>query len=373
MEKNLQDGECLLAYGYTPFHQSHFDEFVRRVGVDDSDLQPARVLFTSRDHLRVLTAHGERAASLAGLFRRGDVDPPAVGDFVAVDVAQSGAGPSGGVVVRSALPRRTCISRKVAGEVTREQVVAANVDTIFLVMGLDGDYNLRRLERFAVLARESGAQPVVVLSKADLCEDAVGPRLDAQQAAPGMPVFAISSLTDTGLEALDGFLGPGQTVALVGSSGAGKSTLINRLAGHPVMKTGAVRAGDDRGRHTTTHRQLVPLPAGGLLLDNPGIRELQLWAGEEALESAFGDIESLARGCRFSDCSHDGEPGCAVQGAVDGGRLDAARLANWHGLSRELASLERRRNVAHRRREERRTSKLYRRVQSAKRSRRGSG
>ncbi|MEM8997316.1 MAG: GTPase RsgA, partial [Acidobacteriota bacterium] len=211
------DGDRLHAYGFFPFHRGHFEALRERSGDGAVDLEPARVLFTSREQLRVMTADGDVPAALAGHFREPGAERPAVGDFVAVTGGST-------AVVRHLLPRRTCISRKVAGDVTREQVVAANVDTIFLVMGLDGDYNLRRLERFTVLARESGADPVVVLSKADLCEDPFGPRLDAQQAAPGTPVYAVSSVEERGLDALRAHLGPGRTVALLGSSGAGKST-----------------------------------------------------------------------------------------------------------------------------------------------------
>ncbi|MEO1365835.1 MAG: ribosome small subunit-dependent GTPase A [Acidobacteriota bacterium] len=362
MDTSFLDGDRLHAYGYSPFHRGHFEALLGRSGDGAADLEPARVLFTSREQLRVMTGSGDLPAALAGHFHDPGAERPAVGDFVAITGGST-------AVVRHLLPRRTCISRKVSGDVTREQVVAANVDTIFLVMGLDGDYNLRRLERFTVLARESGADPVVVLSKADLCDDAFGPRLDAQQAAPGMPVYAVSSLADQGLDALEAHLGPGRTVALLGSSGAGKSTLINRLAGREVMRTGAVRSGDDRGRHTTTHRELVPLPDGGLLLDNPGIRELQLWAGGDALDEAFGDIEELAKGCRFNDCTHRDEPGCAVLAAVSAGELDPRRLENWRGLVREIESLERRKDVAARRRQDKKTGKLYKRMIAAKRSR----
>ena len=362
MHSSDDGGDRLRDYGFTSFHQENFRAFE-----SEHTLEPARVVFSSREHFRVLAADGERQAHLAGALRHGasggEADLPAVGDFVAVERSGDSA------VIRALLPRRSCLSRKVAGDQTREQVVAANVDTVFLVMGLDGDFNLRRLERFTVLARESGAEAVVLLTKADLALDTFGPRLDAQQAAPGLPVHVVSSLTSTGLEPLDAYLARGQTVALLGSSGAGKSTLINRLAGREVMETGAVREGDDRGRHTTTHRQLVELPSGALLLDNPGVREIQLWAGEEALGEAFEDIEALAKECRFRDCGHGDEPGCAVQQAVSDGRLEASRLENWYGLARELASLEIRRDVATRRREEKRTGKLYKRIQAAKRKR----
>ena len=330
------------------------------------DLLPARVVFESRQHYRVLDGRGELEARLSGRLRREET-LPAVGDWVVIEVPKSGDDRT--VTVQAILPRRTCLSRKVAGQVTRQQVVAANLDHVFLVMGLDGDFNLRRLERFTVMAHESGAQPVVILSKADLASNAAEARLDAQQVAPQAPVYVVSALASEGLEPLRCYLDPGQTVALIGSSGAGKSTLLNSLCGAPVMATGAVRQGDDRGRHTTTHRQLVRLPSGGLLVDNPGVREIQLWADEDALSSAFDDIAALARHCRFRDCTHHDEPGCGVQRAVEEGVLNAARLANWHGLEEEIQRLEARKDVAARRRKDRQLGRLYRNVQQAKKDR----
>ena len=327
-----------------------------------SEVEPARVIFESREVYRVVTAAGETDARLAGRLRTG-ADLPAVGDWAVVE------GGDGTRRIVSVLPRRSRLSRKVAGAETREQVVAANVDTVFLVMGLDGDFNLRRLERFAVMAAESGATPVVVLTKKDLHPDAPGACLDARTAAPGMPVYAVSSLLDDGLDPLRVFLAPGQTVAMIGSSGAGKSTLLNRLNGAEVMRTGAVREGDDRGRHTTTHRQLVRLESGGLLVDNPGVREIQLWAGESALSDAFDDLEALAAGCRFNDCRHLDEPGCRVREAVEDGSLDPERLRNWHDLEKELRHLERRRDVAAARQADRRLGKMYKRVQAEKKNR----
>jgi ribosome biogenesis GTPase len=357
----------LQALGYGEPFASAMAELARDPSNSQTQpaLQPARVVAVSHEIYRLATADGAEApARLAGKLREAP-DRPAVGDWVAAVVH-----PDGAALIQHLLPRRTRLSRKVAGERTQEQVVAANVDTVFLVMGLDGDYNLRRLERFAVMAWESGAQPVVILTKADLHEDAVGARLDAQSAAPGMPVFAVSALAGEGLAPLASWLGEGSTVALIGSSGVGKSTLVNRLAGAEVMRTSAVREGDDRGRHTTTHRQMIRLPTGGLLIDNPGVREIQLWADEGALETAFEDLAELAQGCRFRDCRHQDEPGCEVLAAVEDGRLDAARLASWHELDRELASLEKRQDVAAYRRADRVQGRMYKRIISAKASRR---
>lgn len=326
-------------------------------------LQPARVVFESNEFYRIVTASGEVEARLAGRLRQGNT-LPVVGDWVAVPAGQESL-----LLIQEILPRQTQLSRKIPGEKTQEQIVAANMDTVFVVMGLDGDYNLRRLERFLVMVNASGAQGVVVLTKADLHPDSVGARLDAQAVAPGVPVWAVSSTQGEGLEPIRSQLAPGLTVVLIGSSGAGKSTLLNRLCNSPVMLTGAVRQSDDRGRHTTTHRQLVRLPNGGLLIDNPGIREVQLWGEGEDLAEAFHDLEALATGCRFRDCQHQEEPGCEVQGAIEQGRLQKARLANWQTLQKELRHLERRRDVAASRQEDRRLGRFYKRVQAQKKAR----
>jgi ribosome biogenesis GTPase len=228
----------------------------------------------------------------------------------------------------------------VAGARTEEQVVAANVDTVFLVMGLDGDFNLRRVERLLTLTWDGGALPVMVLNKADVSPDADNRRCEVEAVAPGVPVLLVSAIEQVGLERLHSFLKVGETVALVGSSGVGKSTIINRLLGREAMRTREVRSKDDRGRHTTTHRQLFKLPGGGLLIDNPGIRELQMWGNTEGLRDSFEDIDTLADQCRFRDCLHLAEPGCAVREAVENGSLPAERLANYHALAKELRFLE---------------------------------
>ncbi len=348
----------LLELGYSRQIARHFTALTGS-GMEDL-LQPARIIFESNEHYRVATAFGEAEARLAGRLRQGR-DLPVVGDWVAVPRHLEGM-----LQVREILPRRTRLSRKVPGERTREQVVAANIDTVFVVMGLDGDYNLRRLERFLIMVQASGAQPVVVLTKSDLHEDPAGARLDVQSRVPGLPAWAVSSTQGTGMEPLRAFLQPGETVALLGSSGAGKSTLLNRLCNALIMRTGEVREGDDRGRHTTTHRQLVMLPGGGLLIDNPGVREIQLWAEGGALSETFDDIETLAHSCRFRDCRHQSEPGCEVRVALEDGRLEEARLENWRGLEKELRHLELRRDVAASRQEDRRLGRFYKRSQSQK-------
>lgn len=309
-------------------------------------LIPARVAIEFNHIYRIVTADGEINAQQAGriLHRAGGRrELAAVGDWVAVRVV-SGAG-----VIEAILPRRTRFSRKVAGEVTDEQVVAANIDVVFLVMGLDHDYNLRRLERYLLTSYESGAMPVILLNKADTT-DAVAERVaEVSTVAPGIPVHAITAKPGdggppVGLDQVGRYLRPGRTGALLGSSGVGKSTLINALVGAEVQKTGDVRMHDSRGRHTTRHRQLIMLPGKGLLIDTPGMRELQVWVDETAKES-FEDIEALAAGCRFNDCRHREEPKCAVKQAVAEGRLSAERLASFHKLDDEVRALEARRTV----------------------------
>lgn len=244
---------------------------------------------------------------------------PVVGDWV---VVRGGA-------IDAVLPRRTMLTRKAPG-VDAPQALAANVDVLFIVVGLDHDFNPRRIERYLVLARASGAEPVVVLNKIDLAAGPL-PRVD------GAPVIAVSALNRDGVGEIEAAIPRSATGALIGSSGAGKSTIINALLGRYAIATQPVREDDSRGRHTTTHREIVPLPSGALLMDMPGLREVGLWADESAVEAAFADIAELAAGCRFRDCRHQGEPGCAVATAVD-----AARLASFHKLEREVAWLERR-------------------------------
>lgn len=227
------------------------------------------------------------------------------------------------------------------GGTTEEQIVAANVDTVFLVSGLDQNFNLRRIERYLILVWESGANPVIVLNKADLC-DAIEQRINAVESiASGVPIVTLSAIQQQGLDRLQPYLLPGQTIALLGSSGVGKSTLGNQLIGANVQAVQSVRQGDDQGRHTTTHRELLRLPSGSLIIDTPGMREIQIWAGEESLQATFADIDRLAEQCRFRDCCHEQEPGCAVQEAIVQGTLDYSRFLNYQKLNRELNYLSR--------------------------------
>ncbi len=358
---------ALEAWGWA----SDFAESFARFLASTEETAPffaARVVSISRGVYLLAAAEGEIGARALKRVRASAAGTPAVGDWVVVEGASaSGVDPR----IVQVLDRRSRLSRKAAGARTQEQVVAANVDAVFLVMGLDGDFNPRRLERFVAMVRESGAAPVVVLTKADLCGDPEAGRARAERAAPGTTVVAVNARAGENLAPLAAHLAAGRTVAMVGSSGAGKSTLLNALCGEAVMRTAPVRESDDRGRHTTTHRRLVPLPGGGLLIDNPGIRELQLWADDEgSLEETFDDVEELALECRFRNCGHGQEPGCAVQAAIRDGSLDAARLRNYDGLREERRRLEQRRDEASRRAEDRRLGAYYKSVQRAKKNRR---
>ena len=301
---------------------------------------PARVIAVHRDAFVVWTAEGERTAELSGRMRHRATDEaehPAVGDWVGVRLSPG----DGASLLQAVLPRRTHLARKVPGPNTAVQVVAANVDVVVIVAGLDGDYNPRRLERALVLAWDGGAQPVIALNKSDLLgPDELAATVRAtEEVAPGVRVLAVSAATGEGLDALERGLAPGRTAALIGSSGVGKSTLVNRLLGAERQRTNAVRTHDSRGRHTTTHRELLRLPSGALLVDTPGLRELQLWAAPDALEGTFADVDALAAACRFADCAHAGEPGCAVMAAAAAGTLGPARLESYRKLQRELRHL----------------------------------
>ncbi|NPV69518.1 MAG: ribosome small subunit-dependent GTPase A [Firmicutes bacterium] len=308
---------------------------------------PGRISAEFRDSYLLLSEAGEVRALLSGRFRHladSGTDLPVTGDWVAF-TRESGAGPA---MIHAVLPRRSKFSRKQPGPGhTGEQVIAANIDAVFIVMALDRDFNVRRLERYLVLIWESGASPVVVLSKADLCDVATLTARTAavESIAPGVPVHVVSNITGDGLSGLGVHLAPGRTVALLGSSGAGKSTLANRLLGANVQATGEVRKDDSRGRHTTSYSRLIRLPSGALLVDSPGLRELQLWASDDGLDDAFEDVATLARGCRFSDCRHESEPGCAVKQAVEAGTLDPGRYESYLRLRREVAFLNRKENI----------------------------
>jgi ribosome biogenesis GTPase / thiamine phosphate phosphatase len=345
---NSFDHTPLVAWGWSTRVADGLADHLQR------GLVPGRVLVEHRGSYLVMTPGGERHAAVSGRFQHAATtaeDFPAVGDWVALEHVDDGRG-----VIHAVGPRHSRFARPTRGDIPGAQVVAANVDVVLLVSSLDHDFNLRRLERYLALAWSSGAKPVVVLNKADLCAD-VGARIaDVRAVAQGVPVRAISAATGVGLESVTPLIETGRTVALLGSSGVGKSTIVNALLGWQRQQTQQVRADDQRGRHTTTVRELLPTPSGALLIDSPGMRAVGMWDAEEGIGTTFADVDELAAGCRFSDCRHTTEPGCAVQAAIDDGSLSAGRLASRRKLERELEALERRR-AAGRRAEQRRAGK----------------
>lgn len=324
--------------GWNEFFNSSFEPY-RCKGYS-----AGRVVSEHKNMYRVKTAEKELFAKVSGKMihlASGRADYPAVGDW-AVITENSVDGIS---TIHAILPRKSKFSRKAAGNTSTEQIVAANIDVIFLVNALNKDFNTRRIERYLTLAWESGASPVIVLSKADLCDTTDLKKAQMDAVAPGVPVHCISCYIKSGLDDLNKYFKPGRTTALLGSSGAGKSTLINCLTGQDVQLVREVRNGDDRGRHTTTCRELIILPGGGLIIDTPGMRELQLWNSDEGLHYAFDDIDLLARHCRFNNCSHTTEPGCAVQHAISQGNLVRERYDNFIKLQKETEYLSRKQNI----------------------------
>jgi ribosome biogenesis GTPase len=301
-------------------------------------LLQGRICAELRESYRVLYSGKELDARISGRLRHAAnsrLDYPVVGDDIVFE--QQLGGPA---IVHEVLRRRSCIVRKAAGSAYEEQPIVANIDYLIIVCGLDGDFNVRRIERYAALAASGGAQPVLVLNKADLCRDLDEKLLELSDANVILPIHVLSATLGDGLETLDPYLRAGTTLALAGSSGAGKSTITNALLGRVAQTTHATRSGDDRGQHTTTARQLFALPSGAFVVDTPGMRELHLWAAADGLGETFADIEELARSCRFSDCAHETEPGCAIRAAL-GDTLDESRFANYQKLQREQAFLER--------------------------------
>ncbi|MBU9721293.1 MULTISPECIES: ribosome small subunit-dependent GTPase A [Bacillaceae] len=308
----------------------------------EKELVAGRVTREHKGLYQVWTEEGAMLSEVSGKYRFDAVerrDYPAVGDWVLLAPRTN----EGKATIHKLLPRKSCFSRKEAGTVTNEQIVAANIDTVFLVMALNQDFNVRRLERYMTMSWESGANPVIILSKADLCEDLDEKILEVEGVAYGVPVHVVSVVKNEGLDQLvELYIGEGKSVALLGSSGVGKSTIINALLGEEVQEVKDIREDDAKGRHTTTHRELFVLPEGGILVDTPGMRELQLWGSDEGygFQHSFVDIEGFGRNCRFRDCMHNDEPGCAIQLAIETGDLDQSRFESYKKLQRELAYIE---------------------------------
>ena len=320
-------------YGWSSALQNTFAPFAAE------GLEPARVVIQQRGPYRLVTQAGEADGHLTGRFEHAALpgDYPVTGDWVACALRPGEEQAD----IHAVLPRASVFTRRAAGPGGGMQTIAANVDVAMLATSLNGDLNLRRLERYLATAYESGADPVMLLTKSDACDDVATAVAEVEAIAFGIPVLAVSARTGEGLEAVRDHLKPGRTAVLVGSSGVGKSTLVNALAGEDLMATQGIREDDARGRHTTTHRELIRLPSGALILDTPGMRELGLWEADAGLSATFADVEALEEQCRFSDCAHGKEPGCAVRAALEDGRLGSDRWEGFQKLQRELAHEQR--------------------------------
>ena len=300
-----------------------------------NDLFLARVTSQHRDLYRVVSEHGELSASCSGkLIYQADnsVQFPSVGDWIMIDRPDDHAG---NAIIRHILQRKSILTRQAAGTAKEQQVIASNIDTLFICMSLNADFNLRRMERYLAIAWDSMATPVIVLTKSDLCDDLSQKMSEIASISIGVDVAICSSKEEDGYQIIHQYVKPGKTIAFIGSSGVGKSTLINRLMGEDILATKTIREDDDKGRHTTTHRQLLLLPNGGIVIDTPGMRELQLYSGD--LSKTFEDIEEIALQCKYHDCSHGTEPGCMIRESIENGTLSAKRFESYQKLQRELS------------------------------------
>lgn len=319
----------LLEIGWSDFFKKHFEVFAKQ------GFLPARVACERKHAYTVYIENGELDAEVSGKFRfdaQAPNDFPAIGDWVAISVREE----KNKAIIHGLLPRKTCLARKVAWISTAEQVLAANIDIVFLVSGMDSEFNVRRIERYLTLCYDSDYKPIIVLNKSDLLTD-IGERVrEIESIAFEVPIHPMSALRNTNVEMLRTYLTVGKTAAFIGSSGVGKSTIINRLLGEERQVVKSTSASTGKGRHVTVHRELIPIPTGGLLIDTPGLRELQLWGDEDDVKASFTDIEALAQHCRFRDCRHESEPGCAVKKAVREDALDVKRYNNYLKLKKEL-------------------------------------
>lgn len=330
----MNDFNNLKTYGWDSFFEAYFSEF------SDDGYVPARVSVEHRNYYELYSAAGELTAEKSGklFYQAEDTNLlPAVGDWVVINPLQN----ENKAVIIAVLPRKSKFSRKKAGGTTEEQIVAANLDTVFIMSSLNQDLNLRRIERYLTLAWDNDIKPVLILSKADLVGDIFEKLALVQDAYPGTDVHAISSVKKAGIDELLPYFEGNKTAAVIGSSGVGKSTLINSILNWKKMEVSDISLYKDKGRHTTTHRELTLVPGGGLIIDTPGMREIQLWEGSEGLSELFGDIEQLALECKFTDCKHESEPGCAIKSAIKKGVLDEKRFKSYKKLLNEVSYFER--------------------------------
>lgn len=321
----MNDPIDMTAYGLS-------DHFLNMAG-DFETLTISRIISQNKGFYHIVAKQGEKLAEVSGRFRYNVLIPsdyPAVGDFVMADWN----GNNGNAVIHQVLPRKSCFTRKAAGEARQAQVVAANIDTVCLCMSLNHDFNLRRLERYLSISWDSGAVPVIILTKSDLCDDLESRLLDVSSAAIGVEVLVTSAVEESGYDQVRSLISKGKTIAFIGSSGVGKSTLINCLLGENRLDTNELR-NDDKGRHTTTHRELILLPNGGMVIDTPGMREFGIWDGSSGIDQVFGEIDEMVSQCRFRDCTHSGEPGCAIQMALEHGKLSLKRWKSYQKLKAE--------------------------------------
>lgn len=356
-----ENHKALEQFGWDEQFADHFREF------EQAGYSAGRVASQIKNHYRLLTGEGELpAACSGGMFHRasGKSDLPTIGDWVAFKTIAAGEKMAR---IQHVLPRKSKFSRKIAGKTVMEQPVAANVDSVFLMSSLDGEYNLRRIERYLTLTWESGARPVVLLNKADICEDAKSYQREAEEVVIGVPIHVISALRNTGLEQLNRYLQKGSTVAMLGSSGVGKSTLLNTLVGEELQKVEEMGV-IGKGKHTTRRRELFILPSGAMMIDTPGMREIQLWNVEEGLLDTFLEIDEMGKRCRFSDCRHQDEPDCAVKEAVEEGTIPRKRYENFLKMQGELEYLDSKQDhkaMLERKAKDKRLAKLIKKIKNS--------